>query len=301
MARAPNEKTTEALELYKKGFKLVEIAKELGLPDSTVRRWKKTYNWDNERSDKKVNVRNKNDTEKTKKVTTKKVESMKVNSDDESVKLTEKQRLFCIYYIENFNATKAYQRAYDCDYKTAKTNASRMLTNANVKIEIDRLTKECLQEQCISSKLLSKKVFEEYIKIAFSDITDYVSFGNAERLVDVDDEGNEIKANVNFVDFNSSDQVDGTLINEVKKGKDGVSIKLYDKMTALKWLSDRVDLLTDAEKHKFDIDKLKLDLEITKTELAILKQGGDEGEVEDDGFIEALNAQVEDVWDDEDY
>lgn len=55
-----------------------------------------------------------------------------------------------------------------------------------------------------------------------------------------------------------------------------------------------IDLL-----HKFDVDEAKLDLEVMKTELAILKQGGDEGSVEDDGFIDALNAQVYEVWNDD--
>lgn len=55
-----------------------------------------------------------------------------------------------------------------------------------------------------------------------------------------------------------------------------------------------IDLL-----HKFDVDEAKLDLEVMKTELAILKQGGDEGPIEDDGFIEALNAQVDEVWNDD--
>lgn len=53
MARAPNEKLNKAYALYQKGYKLVDIAKELDIPDGTVRRWKKTYNWDSERSDKK--------------------------------------------------------------------------------------------------------------------------------------------------------------------------------------------------------------------------------------------------------
>lgn len=53
MARAPNEKLNKALSLYQKGYKLVDIAKELDIPPGTVRRWKKTYNWDSERSDKK--------------------------------------------------------------------------------------------------------------------------------------------------------------------------------------------------------------------------------------------------------
>ncbi len=64
-------------------------------------------------------------------------------------------------------------------------------------------------------------------------------------------------------------------------------------MKALQWLSDRMDLLPTQVKYK-------LDLEVTKTELAILKQGGDEGEVEDDGFIEALNAETKEVWNDGD-
>lgn len=306
MARARSPNRDKAFEIYKEHNGNItnrEIAKLLDISEKTISGWKFKDKW-NEKLNGVLrktewSTPNKNNAKKNEKYSTKKVESLEGALNDESIELTEKQRLFCIYYIENFNATKAYQKAYDCDYPTAMTNSSRMLRNAKVKAEINRLTEECLQEECINAKLLNKKVFQEYIKLAFSDITDYVSFGNKEVVVDVDEKGNEVKANINFVDFNSSDQVDGTLINEVKKGKDGVSIKLNDKMAALKWLSDRINLFTDAERHKFELDKAKLDLEITKTELAILKQGGDEGEVEDDGFIEALNAQVEEVWDDE--
>ena len=39
--------------MYLKGMKLVEIASQLELPEGTVRRWKSTHNWDNERSEKK--------------------------------------------------------------------------------------------------------------------------------------------------------------------------------------------------------------------------------------------------------
>ena len=53
LARSPNEKAINAKELYKQGMKLVEIASQLNVPDGTVRRWKSTYKWDGERSDKK--------------------------------------------------------------------------------------------------------------------------------------------------------------------------------------------------------------------------------------------------------
>lgn len=51
MARAPNPKVQEAKVLFGKGMKLVEIASQLNLPEGTVRRWKSTYKWDNERSE----------------------------------------------------------------------------------------------------------------------------------------------------------------------------------------------------------------------------------------------------------
>ena len=53
MARAPDPRIEQAKALYKKGMKLVEIASQLNLPEGTVRRWKCTHKWDNERSDKK--------------------------------------------------------------------------------------------------------------------------------------------------------------------------------------------------------------------------------------------------------
>lgn len=290
MSRARSPNRDKAFEIYKQHngeILLKDIATQLDVSESTVRSWKNRYKWDDEISatsqKNKCNVANKKVIKENKETHTKKLKKIENNLSDE---LTEKQRLFCIYYIENFNATKAYQKAYDCDYQTAMSNASRMLRNAKVKQEIDRLTNECLEEQEINSKLLSKRIFQKYIDIAFADITDYITFGKQER------EGEFGPYTVNYVDLKDSNNVDGGLISEVSQGKDGIKIKLQDKMKALQWLSDRTDMLSDK-------DRYKLDLEITKTELAMLKQGGDEGEVEDDGFIEALNAQVDEVWNDD--
>ena len=59
MPRKPDERIVQAKELYLKGWKLVEIASRLNLPEGTVRRWKSTYKWDSERSDKKSERSNK--------------------------------------------------------------------------------------------------------------------------------------------------------------------------------------------------------------------------------------------------
>lgn len=64
MPRTRCPESIEAEELYHKGMSLVEIAKKLGKPEGTVRRWKSTQAWDgnkkkqSERSGKKkTNVR----------------------------------------------------------------------------------------------------------------------------------------------------------------------------------------------------------------------------------------------------
>ena len=53
MARAPDKRIEQAKEMYLQGQRLVEIASQLNLPEGTVRRWKCTHKWENERSDKK--------------------------------------------------------------------------------------------------------------------------------------------------------------------------------------------------------------------------------------------------------
>ena len=55
LAAKKNPLADKAYELYKNGMKLVEIADQLGKPEGTIRRWKSTYDWDNERSDSKAN------------------------------------------------------------------------------------------------------------------------------------------------------------------------------------------------------------------------------------------------------
>ena len=60
MPKKPDERIEPAKQMYLDGMKLIDIAKELDLPEGTVRRWKSTHKWDSERSDKKdANVRKK--------------------------------------------------------------------------------------------------------------------------------------------------------------------------------------------------------------------------------------------------
>ncbi|WP_313260863.1 terminase small subunit, partial [Lacrimispora sp.] len=170
MARAPDEIKEKARELYESGAMLKDIATQMDIPEGTVRSWKNRGKWScNATQEKECNVAKKTKRNNIKKqVVAEEVESVMSNDD-----LTDKQRLFCIYYSKSFNATRSYQKAYGCDYLSASTNGARMLTNDKVREEIMKL-----KEMAYSKALLKPEdIFQKYMDIAFSDITDYLTFG----------------------------------------------------------------------------------------------------------------------------
>lgn len=124
MATAPN--SDHAYADYLNGMKYKDIAAKYGVTINTVKSWKSRYQWS--RDDKKsVHTKSKKvctqkTTEKSQKKDTE-IECMEELS--ENAELTEKQRLFCIYYVRYFNATKAYQKTYECSYKLPWSMASK--------------------------------------------------------------------------------------------------------------------------------------------------------------------------------
>lgn len=80
--------------------------------------------------------------------------------------------------------------------------------------------------------------------------------GKSGPLFDEDD--NPIMKEISFVDVKDSGLVDGTIVTEAKLGKEGIAIKLADKMKALEKLSLYFDLFPDQFKQKIENEKLKL-------------------------------------------
>ena len=263
MPKKPDERYEQAKEMYLQGLKLVEISKNLDIPQGTVRRWKSTHEWDNERSDKK--------SERSDKKRTKKSELENEFSDQvavlcENSDLSDKQRLFCCLYIKYFNATKAYQKAYQCGYETALVAGPRLLGNVRIKNEIQRLKQNRLNKEMLTAE----DIFQKYMDIAFADITDYVEFGRETVQVmgafgpvyEKDEDTGEkipITKEINVVRFVDSKMVDGTIISEVKQGKDGASIKLADRMKALSWLTEHMNIATEEQKAKVLFLKARTD------------------------------------------
>ena len=261
MARERSPNRDKAFELYKESNGEIqnrEIANILGISEKTVSGWKVKDKWNsklngvlqiNERSTPK---------EKKSKRTRKEPIAKEVEEVIENDDLTDKQRLFCIYCVEYLNATKAYQKAYECSYRVANVNGSRLLVNASIRNEVERLKLEALQGELFDMKLIAKKVFQKYIDIALADITDYLTFGR--RQIEMPD-GPRV---VNYVDLNESSEVDGTIVTEVSQGKDGVKVKLADKMRAMEFLAKHTGLLSADIVEKLELERRKVEITQSK-------------------------------------
>lgn len=266
MPKARNPNREKAFEIYKKHkgeIDLVEIASQLNLAAGTVRGWKSKDKWDEKMNGtlRKNMERSKRKSENKKKANAEVIDQIIGNPD-----LNDKQRLFCVLYVKCFNATKAYQKAYECSYETATVNGPRILGNARVKEEIKRLKQNRLNRELISEA----DIFQKYIDIAFADITDYMEFGTEEVPVMAvygpvkvknEETGEEetLTRIVNTAKFKDSLDVDGTILTEVKQGKDGAGIKLADRMKALQWLADHMNLATEEQRAK--IEKTRADIQ----------------------------------------
>ncbi|WP_124042254.1 terminase small subunit [Clostridium perfringens] len=67
----------------------------------------------------------------------------KVINDTIKIKLNDKQKRFCIEYLKELNGTKSYMEVYpDSSYDAARSSASDLLSNPNVKEYINRLLDE---------------------------------------------------------------------------------------------------------------------------------------------------------------
>ena len=242
-------KNESAEKDYMSGMKYKDIADKYGVSINTVKSWKKRYNWE----------RKKGCTQNKKGCTQKKLEKKAVADEVKQViqntDLTDKQQLFCIHYIRCFNATKAYQKAYGCGYTTAVTNGPALLGNTRIKEEILQLKQDRLNREFLSES----DIFQKYMDIAFADINDFVT---------------------------AKDGIDGTIVSEVSNTQSGVKIKLADRMKALQWLTDHMDLATEKQKAEIALLKAKV-------------QTDDGEEIADDGFLDALNGTAAEDWGDE--
>ena len=274
--RSPSRDEAKRMYLDSKGKMLLkDIAKAVGKQDTQIRRWKSLDHWDEELKGNvtipKDNVTKQNNgIEKPPKTELLPEEIETLNNEE----LTEKQRLFCLYYVRWFNATKAYRKVYDCDYTTAMTNGSMLLRNTKIQEHIQAIKDAKIKQAMYTAE----DFFQKMMDIAYSDATDFLSFGR--RI------NEKTGLEYNYVDFLDSSEVDGTLIQEVKQGKDGCSIKLVSKEFALKWLDKHYSEATDLQKAQ--LEQLR-----AQTDKLTIAKGDDEQLSKVDKILEEMQRDAE--------
>lgn len=243
------ENYEKAEQDYIAGMKYKDIAEKYGTTINTVKSWKKRYAWSREKG-----------AHKTEKVCTQKqkgASKMKVPIDDgtkdtlQNDRLTPEQQMFCTYYSRTFNAAQSYQKAYGCSYENAMVEGSKSLRKPKVRKEIERL-KEIKRQQIIAGE---EDIVELQMRIAFADIGNYMSFGQKE----ITDSETEDTYMISTVDLKESQNTDTQLIQEVKRGKEGISVKLADKQKAIDWLT-KYFLMHPDDKYKAEFDRKKAEL-----------------------------------------
>lgn len=236
--RSPNRDKAFLLWKKSKGKKKnKDIAEELGVSEKLISRWKKEDDWANNgskcKSRKSTQSKSgKTDGEKKKIVEEKNLQSAIIKHVEKNEELTENQKLFCVYWMKNHNATQAYFKAYECTYNTASTEGPRNLLKPAISAEITRL-KEIRNKGLLIDP---EDIVERYMKIAFSDITDFAV----------------IKENNAYI--MNSNMIDGGIISEIKQTKFGVGIKLENRMKALEWLGNYF-LMNPMDQHKRKYDE----------------------------------------------
>lgn len=194
-----------------------------------------------------------------------------MSREEASLNLNDKQRRWCEAYVNNFNSKLAAKKA-GYSPKCAATIGWKLRQNPDVALYLAWLKLKISYKAWVRPE----DIIDQYARIAFADITDFVELKNGR---------------VSLVD---SEMMDGQLVKSVKKGRDGVSIEMYDKMAALARLERFFEEMPKDWREKLEEKKLELAQE--KLNLEKQRLGMLDDQVEDDGFLDALRDTADEVW-----
>ncbi|MDO5884146.1 terminase small subunit [Ligilactobacillus animalis] len=244
---------------YLSGMKYKDIATKYGVSLNTVKSWKSRNGWQRDATKKKGAHK------KVKRVHTKKQKVVQARSPDvidelvENDELKDRQKAFCLYYLQRYNATWAYQQAYNADYETAMRAGSRLLRNVEIKKQLTELKKQ----QSAELYATANDIMLNYLKQAHSDVTDVLEFKTVKKLEWVkipDDTGEYEDMNGHYrldpkidpetgeqafyyenqVLLKDSNEIDTSNVKSIRIDKGEAVVEMYDKQKAMKELLERL-------------------------------------------------------------
>lgn len=302
MGNAKDPKKDQAVELLQQGVSPAEVARRLGIPPATVRTWKNRLK-KKPKSQKSVSPVS-GVSKKVKRPETPSIEEQLVDAVEENEELNDWEKVFCLHYTRTFNATASYRRARpECTYYTAGTEGNELLKKPEIRAEVARLKKMRNLHMMASGE----DVVERMMQIAFSDMTDFVEWGRVEvpvmgafgpvEVENPDDPNGPkipLTKQVNEVRFRESSEIDGTLIAEVKQGRDGASVKTKDSMKALLWLVEYFEQNPN-DRYRREYDRRRMEMDILRMKAA--NEVAAPPEPVNDGFLDALKGAASGSWD----
>lgn len=250
-------KMEEAKADYLAGMKYKDIAKKYGVALSTVKSWKTRNKWQRNNATKKKSMHTKVKSTRTKQE--KVAPSLPPPELPDSNELNDKQKAFCLYYLQRYNATWAYQKAYGGSYENALAHGSRMVGNGRIKSYLTKLKKQQSQDLYATAN----DILLRYLNQATSNVTDVLSFrtekhlayykvrdkngpyedggGNFRYVPKIDPEtGEQAYYYTNIVKLKDSSEIDTSNIKSIRIDKGEPVVEMEDRQKAMQILLDRL-------------------------------------------------------------
>lgn len=265
--RSPEREKAKQIWIDRGGTaKLKDIAAELGIGVTQVRKWKSQDHWDddlkgNVTNESKGNVTNQKERGKHRKPDPEPADD-EDGEIDEIDGLSPRMRLFVHYYLIEPNATQAAIKAGYSE-KTAHVQGPRMLGNVRI-LEAINAGMSTLYKRL---DITAERVLQELAKIGFSDMRSFVRWGSS---------GVQLK---NSEDLSDEDAAAVAEVSEtITKDGGSIKFKLHDKKGALELMGKNLKLFTE----KVDLNALTLNRNVdishmsdAEIEKELMKYAGD--------------------------
>lgn len=250
-------KIEDAKADYLAGMKYKDIAKKYGVALSTVKSWKTRNKWQRNNATKKKSMHTKLKSTRTKQE--KVAPALPPPELPDSDELNDKQKAFCLYYLQRYNATWAYQKAYGGSYENALAHGSRMVGNGRIKSYLTKLKKQQSQDLYATAN----DILLRYLNQATSNVTDVLSFRTEKHLAyykvrdkngpyedaggkfryepKIDPEtGEQAYYYTNIVELKDSSEIDTSNIKSIRIDKGEPVVEMEDRQKAMQILLDRL-------------------------------------------------------------
>lgn len=174
-------------------------------------------------------------------------------------KITDKQKAFVDEYMIDLNATRAYKTVYKAvkSDEVASAASARLLRNVKVKDYLEQRMKDREKR----TEITQDKVLKELAKIAFANGSDYAKVVQKSRVLpQYDRQGNEIGEKEIFyaeVEVELTEKVPKdklAAISGIKATKEGIEVKMNDKVKALELLGRHLGMFNDKLEVKGNVD-----------------------------------------------